>query len=612
MAETVAPNVAPDERLVKVGPLARLLTRPDIGALVGAVAVFFAFGYFARSVNWLGDPGIAAGWTDQAAQYGIVAVPVALLMIGGEFDLSAGVMIGSSGLLLGYLTTHAHLNIWPAMALVLVFGLLIGLVNGITVIKTKLPSFIVTLATFFVLQGVNAAGTLKLTGQTAIQDIDTANGFNSARRFFAGDLTHYGFKVKVLWWIGITLIGAWLLAKTRFGNWIYSAGGDPNAARNVGVPVARTKITLFMMTSGVAALMGIIEAIELRSMQAKEGIGLEFIFIICAVVGGCLLTGGFGSVIGTFFRRGHARHGPARDHRRAVGQQLDLHLPGRDPLRSGHAQYVDTKSRSESEMTMAHLLEADHISKYYGNIVALNDISAHVDAGEVTCILGDNGAGKSSFIKILSGVHQADKGRLLVEGEEVHFTSPRDARAAGIATVYQDLAMVPLMSIWRNFFLGAEPRKGFGPVQWFDSGKAKGIVRRELSAMGIDIRDPDQAVGTLSGGEKQSVAIARAVYFGARVLILDEPTSALGVKQAGVVLKYILQARERGVAVIFITHNPHHAYPVGDRFVILNRGQSLGAFEKSEIDRQELVRLMAGGKELAELEHELEAIKVEI
>jgi simple sugar transport system ATP-binding protein len=263
-------------------------------------------------------------------------------------------------------------------------------------------------------------------------------------------------------------------------------------------------------------------------------------------------------------------------------------------------------------MTMAHLLEADHISKYYGNIVALNDISAHVDGGEVTCILGDNGAGKSSFIKILSGVHQSDKGRLLVDGEEVHFTSPRDARAKGIATVYQDLAMVPLMSIWRNFFLGAEPRKGFGPLQWFDAGKAKSIVRRELGEMGIDIRDPDQPVGTLSGGERQSVAIARAVYFGARVLILDEPTSALGVKQAGVVLKYILQARERGVAVIFITHNPHHAYPVGDRFVILNRGQSLGAFEKSEIDRQELVRLMAGGKELAELEHELEAIKVEI
>jgi len=260
----------------------------------------------------------------------------------------------------------------------------------------------------------------------------------------------------------------------------------------------------------------------------------------------------------------------------------------------------------------AHLLETDAISKYYGNIVALKEVSMHVNTGEVTCILGDNGAGKSSFIKILSGCHRHDAGRLLVDGEEVHFSSPRDARAKGIATVYQDLAMVSLMSIWRNFFLGAEPRKGIGPFQWFDSATAKRIVRKELSEMGIDIRDPDQPVGTLSGGERQSVAIARAVYFGARVLILDEPTSALGVKQAGMVLKYILQARDRGVAVIFITHNPHHAYPVGDRFVILNRGQSLGSYPKREIDQPELVRLMAGGRELAELEHELEAIRAEL
>jgi simple sugar transport system permease protein len=301
MGETAIPSANADERLVRVGPLTRLLVRPDIGALLGAIGVFLAFAYFARGVNWIGDPGIAAGWTDQAAQYGIVAVPVALLMIGGEFDLSAGVMIGSSGLLLGYLVTHAHLNIWPAIVIVLLFGLTIGFVNGLAVVKTKLPSFIVTLATFFVLQGVNAAGTLKLTGLTAIDNIDSGHGFASARRVFASDFSSYAFKVKVLWWIGLTLAGAWLLAKTRFGNWIYSAGGEPNAARNVGVPVARTKITLFMMTSGVAALMGIIEALELRSMQAKEGIGLEFIFIICAVVGGCLLTGGFGSVIGTLF-----------------------------------------------------------------------------------------------------------------------------------------------------------------------------------------------------------------------------------------------------------------------------------------------------------------------
>ena len=192
-----------------------------------------------------------------------------------------------------------------------------------------------------------------------------------------------------------------------------------------------------------------------------------------------------------------------------------------------------------------HMLQFDHVSKYFGNVTALKDVSLHVNAGEVTCILGDNGAGKSTLIKILSGVHQHDEGTFLVEGVESRFSSPRDARAAGVATVYQDLAMVPLMSIWRNFFLGAEPTKGVGPFKRFDRQLAKDTVRRELHEMGIDIRDPDQPVGTLSGGERQSVAIARAVHFGAKLLILDEPTSALGVKQAGVVLRYIMHRMSR-------------------------------------------------------------------
>ena len=264
--------------------------------------MFFAFAYFARDVNWIGDPAIAAGWTDQAAQYGIVAVPVALLMIGGEFDLSAGVMIGSSGLLLGYLATHAHMNIWPAIVIVLLFGLAVGFVNGITVVEDEAAELHRHARDLLRPAGRQRGGNPEADRARPRSRTSTSrSGFASARRIFAADLTHYAFKVKVLWWIGLTLAGAWLLAKTRFGNWIYGAGGDPAAARNVGVPVARTKILLFVMTSGTAALMGIIEALELRSMQSKEGIGLEFIFIICAVVGGCLLTGGYGSVIGTFF-----------------------------------------------------------------------------------------------------------------------------------------------------------------------------------------------------------------------------------------------------------------------------------------------------------------------
>ena len=252
------------------------------------------------------------------------------------------------------------------------------------------------------------------------------------------------------------------------------------------------------------------------------------------------------------------------------------------------------------------LLDVRDVGKDFGSVIALDGITTTVRAGEVTCVLGDNGAGKSTFIKLLSGVFRPDEGELLMNGAPVTFGTPRQALDAGIATVFQDLAMIPLLAIWRNFFLGAEPTRGRGPFLRFDAARARETTRTALAAMGIDIRDPDQPVGTLSGGERQSVAIARAVHFGARVLILDEPTSALGVKQAGVVLRYVAQARDRGVGVVLVTHNPHHAYPVGDRFLVLNRGHSLGSLAKGEVTRDELTRLMAGGAELDQLAHELE------
>jgi simple sugar transport system ATP-binding protein len=251
------------------------------------------------------------------------------------------------------------------------------------------------------------------------------------------------------------------------------------------------------------------------------------------------------------------------------------------------------------------IIEVKGIGKRYGHVIALSDVTTEVLAGQVTCILGDNGAGKSTLIKILAGAHEHSDGQLLVDGIARHLSSPRWAQALGIATVYQDLAVVPLMPVWRNFFLGSEPTKGWGPFRRLDVDRMKKTTKSELAAMGIDLRDVDQPIGTLSGGERQCVAIARAVYFGARVLILDEPTAALGVKQSGVVLKYIARARERGLGVVFITHNPHHAYPVGDRFVLLRRGKSMGDFEKANLSLDELVSMMAGGAELEALSHEL-------
>lgn len=251
------------------------------------------------------------------------------------------------------------------------------------------------------------------------------------------------------------------------------------------------------------------------------------------------------------------------------------------------------------------VLELAAVSKHYGSVIALSQVDIRIQAGSVTCVLGDNGAGKSTLIQVLSGLHAPTAGALRLDGKEVSFASPRAARDAGIATLYQDLAVAPLMSIWRNFFLGSELTRGRGPFTRLDVSAMREIARVQLAEIGIDLRNVDQPIGTLSGGERQSVAIARAVYFGARVLILDEPTAALGVRQSGVVLRYILRARERGLAVVFITHNPHHAYPVGDQFVLLNRGRVLGAYDRSEISVADLTLQMSGGADAAELAHEL-------
>ncbi len=258
---------------------------------------------------------------------------------------------------------------------------------------------------------------------------------------------------------------------------------------------------------------------------------------------------------------------------------------------------------------MTNALELRNVEKSFGTVIALSGVSVEVEEAKVTCILGDNGAGKSTLIKTLSGVHKPSSGEFLFEGKPVSFESPRDALAMGIATVFQDLATIPLMSVWRNFFIGNEIRVGFGPFKMLNVKKMKEIAKQQLLEMGIDLRDTNQPIGTLSGGERQAVAIARAVYFGAKVLILDEPTSALGVRQSGIVLKYVLAAKDRGVAVIFITHNPNHAFLVGDRFYLLNRGRLINRFERHNVEIEELTKAMAGGKELDTLTSEIEAVR---
>ncbi|WP_071795337.1 ATP-binding cassette domain-containing protein [Natronohydrobacter thiooxidans] len=251
------------------------------------------------------------------------------------------------------------------------------------------------------------------------------------------------------------------------------------------------------------------------------------------------------------------------------------------------------------------IVEMRDIEKHFGPVIALNGVSFDIRPGECHCLLGDNGAGKSTFIKTMSGVHKPTRGEILFEGRRMDFASPRDAMEAGIATVYQDLAMIPLMSVTRNFWMGREPLKRVGPLSFMDFARANEVTMEEMRKMGINLRSPDQAVGTLSGGERQTVAIARAVYFGAKVLILDEPTSALGVRQTANVLATIDKVRKSGIGVVFITHNVRHAMAVGDRFTVLNRGKTLGTAQRGQITPEELQDLMAGGQELVALEGSL-------
>jgi simple sugar transport system permease protein len=297
---TVDPNPEPaavDERLGSSSLVDRLVVRPEIGALIGALVVFVFFSVVAD--KFLTTGGVAT-WLDDSATLGIMAVAVALLMIGGEFDLSAGVMTASTALVTAIFATQVGLNVWLALLLSLVFALGVGALNGWLVVRTGLPSFIVTLGTFLALQGLNLGVTRLITGSVQVTGIRAADGYESAGFVFASwfDTGDTNFQISIVWWLGFTAVAAWLLLGTKFGNWIFAVGGAAVSARSVGVPVARTKILLFMGTAFAAWLVGSINILRFTTVQANQGIGLEFQFIIAAVIGGCLLTGGFGSAIG--------------------------------------------------------------------------------------------------------------------------------------------------------------------------------------------------------------------------------------------------------------------------------------------------------------------------
>ena len=605
-----------------VGLLRRPLQRPELASLGGLVAAFTVFSILRPDLFLSQDNGINVA--SLAAQYGIVAVGVTVLMIGGHFDLSVGTIVGLTGWAMYYFGNVLGLPPIATILCALAFGALLGAINGILQVRTGLPSFIITLATSLVYRGL-------LTMETSGFPVVVKFPADYAQTIAGKHL--FGYRMSLLWFLVVALLATLFLLRTRMGNWAFAIGQNPTAAKNLGVPVARTTVTLFALSGLTSGIAGVVVAVQYFSIDANRGVGWELIAIAMAVIGGTLLTGGYGSVLGTVL--GAFMYAMVNDGLLLVGLQgywVNIFLgvvvlvavlinrmvidrfvmsPDRDAQEQSIIVADETGPPGAVAMTngattarrdqpsggvSAPVVALRDVTMTFQSVTALRDISIEAYAGKVLALLGDNGAGKSTLIKVLSGVYQPTSGSVEVDGRPIRLHSAHDARAAGISTVFQDLAVCDLMSISRNMVLGNEPLERFGPLRIYDAKKADRIAKDALATLGVDLRrrlsDP---AATLSGGQKQAVAIARAIVYGSRCLILDEPTAALAVRQTQQVLDQVRRARDSGQAVMLIMHNLQQALSVADDVVVLARGRVMGQFSSADADLERVTQLVAQG-----------------
>ena len=603
---------------------------PALAAAAGAAGLWLLFAAVAGPAFRSPDGVVAV--LNAAAPLGILAAGVALLMIGGEFDLSVGAVIGATGVLMAGLIAEGGWDPAAAAAAGLAFAAGVGAFNGAVVARTGLPSFIVTLAVMFALRGATVAISRAATGRTQIVLPPDAAAWWAP--LFAGDAG--GLRASLAWWVLATLALAWALHRLVIGNWILAAGGAPRAAHALGVPVRRVKAGLFVLTASCAWLVALIQLLRFGGADALRGQGQEFHAIVAAVIGGALLTGGHGSVVGAAFgaliygiaRQGMVIAGVDADwfqaalgglllaaawlnHRaRAAATRSAAAGPARrglpapsdgGPRETGMAGGLPGPSappwpagpdgpRHPHPGPPPPALEARGVSRSFGAVDALRDASLTVRAGRVTCLVGDNGAGKSTLIRILTGIDRADAGEVLVDGRAADLSSPARARAAGIGVVLQDLAHAPLLGVWRNFALGVPG----SPLARLHPEAAKEAARAATAPLGVDLEPLDRPLATLSGGERQVLAIARTLACHPRVLVLDEPTAALGVVATESVLRLVRQARRGGAAILLVTHDPGQAAAIADDVVVLARGRVAHAGPASALDGGRLRALMSG------------------
>ena len=603
------------------GPFRRLLERPELASLGGLAAAFVVFSILRPDLFLTHDNGVNVA--SLAAQYGIVAVGVTLLMIAGQFDLSVGTIVGLTGWAMFYFGNVLGLPPIPTILCALAVGTLLGALNGIIQVRTGLPSFIITLATSLVYRGIL---TMNTSGFPVVVKFPA-----SYAQVIAGKL-FFGYRMSIVWFIVVAVLATLFLLRTRMGNWAFAIGQNPTAAKNLGVPVARTTVTLFAMSGFTSGVAGVVVAVQYFSIDANRGAGWELIAIAMTVIGGTLLTGGYGSVLGTVL--GAFMYAMVTAGLLLVGLQgywvniflgivvlvavlinrlvidrfvmspdraaLDQPVVVAEARPAIEADRLDrTVSASEPRTAAGSakpVVALRDVTMSFQSVTALRNITLEAHVGKVLALLGDNGAGKSTLIKVLSGVYRPTSGSVEVDGRPVTLRSAHDARTAGISTVFQDLAVCDLMSIARNMVLGNEPVKRFGPLRIYDAKKADRITTDALAALGVDLRRPlSDPAATLSGGQKQAVAIARAIVYGSRCLILDEPTAALAVRQTQQVLDQVRRARDAGQAVILIMHNLQQALSVADEVIVLARGRVMGQFSSTDADLERVTQLVGQG-----------------
>ena len=601
--------------------LRSLLQRPELASLGGLAAAFVVFSILRPDLFLSHDNGVNVA--SLAAQYGIVAVGVTLLMIAGHFDLSVGTIVGLTGWAMYYFGNVLGLPPILTILCALAVGTLLGGLNGVIQVRTGLPSFIITLATSLVYRGIL---TMNTSGFPVVVKFPA-----SYAQVIAGKLV-FGYRMSLLWFLVVAALATLFLLRTRMGNWAFAIGQNPTAAKNLGVPVARTTVTLFAMSGFTSGVAGVVVAVQYFSIDANRGVGWELIAIAMTVIGGTLLTGGYGSVLGTVL--GAFMYAMVNAGLLLVGLQgywvniflgivvlvavlinrlvIDRFVMSPDraaleqPVVVAEARPTVEADRRDPPASAGKLRPAAEaarpivalrdVTMSFQSVTALRNITLEAHVGKVLALLGDNGAGKSTLIKVLSGVYRPTSGSVEVDGRPVTLRSAHDARAAGISTVFQDLAVCDLMSIARNMVLGNEPVVRFGPLRIYDAKKADRITTDALATLGVDLRrrlsDP---AATLSGGQKQAVAIARAIVYGSRCLILDEPTAALAVRQTQQVLDQVRRAREAGQAVILIMHNLQQALSVADEVIVLARGRVMGQFSSADADLERVTQLVGEG-----------------